>query len=70
VKIGLVDKSGAWYAYKGDKIGQGKANSAKYLGEHLEIASEIETAIRDHYMPKPVPKAVADKSAVKPAVES
>merc|ERR1712000_395594 len=42
----LVDKSGAWYAYKGDKIGQGKANAARYLEEHPEMAAEIEAAIR------------------------
>ena len=46
VKCGFVDKSGAWYAYKGDKIGQGKANAAKYLSENLEIAEEIERDIR------------------------
>jgi recombination protein RecA len=46
VKESLVDKSGAWYAYKGDKIGQGKANAAKYLEEHPEIAQEIEAEIR------------------------
>ncbi len=46
VQQGLVDKSGAWYAYKGDKIGQGKANAAKYLEEHPAIASEIEKEIR------------------------
>ncbi|AZZ90933.1 recombinase RecA [Hahella sp. KA22] len=52
VKEGFVDKSGAWYSYKGDKIGQGKANSSRYLEEHPEIAIEIETAIRDKLMPK------------------
>ncbi|WLQ14665.1 recombinase RecA [Hahella aquimaris] len=52
VKEGFVDKSGAWYSYKGDKIGQGKANSSRYLEEHPEIAVEIETAIRDKLMPK------------------
>ena len=46
VKQGLVDKSGAWYAYKGDKIGQGKANAAKFLTDNPEIANEIETQIR------------------------
>jgi recombination protein RecA len=46
VKQGLVDKSGAWYAYKGDKIGQGKANSAKFLEENPAIAEEIESLIR------------------------
>ncbi|CAI8164455.1 MAG: Protein RecA [Cellvibrionales bacterium UBA7375] len=47
VKHGLVDKSGAWYAYKGSKIGQGKANVGIYLTENPEIAAEIETAIRE-----------------------
>ncbi|MGO1233003.1 MAG: recombinase RecA [Marinobacter sp.] len=56
VKEGFVDKAGAWYAYKGDKIGQGKANAAKFLEETPEIANEIETAIRDKLMPKPTAK--------------
>ncbi|MCA1977737.1 MAG: recombinase RecA [Thiobacillus sp.] len=42
----LVDKSGAWYAYNGDKIGQGKDNAREYLREHPEIAHEIEAKIR------------------------
>lgn len=57
VKEGLVDKSGAWYAYKGDKIGQGKANSSKYLEEHPEIAIEIETELRKRLLASgPEPK--------------
>ena len=46
VKLNLVDKSGAWYAYKGDKIGQGKANAAKFLEANPAVVNEIETAIR------------------------
>jgi len=46
VKEGLISKSGAWYAYEGDKIGQGKANAAKYLEENPAVAEEIETEIR------------------------
>lgn len=42
----LIDKSGAWYAYKGEKIGQGKDNARDYLKEHKEIAEEIEQKIR------------------------
>ncbi len=42
----LVDKSGAWYAYNGEKIGQGKDNAREYLREHPEIAHEIEAKIR------------------------
>ena len=46
VKNGLIDKSGAWYAYKGNKIGQGKANVGIYLTENPEVANEIESEIR------------------------
>jgi recombination protein RecA len=42
----IVDKSGAWYAYNGEKIGQGKDNAREYLKEHPEIAREIEAKIR------------------------
>ena len=47
VQQGLVEKSGAWYAYKGNKIGQGKANAAKFLEDNPEIGREIEQQIRD-----------------------
>ncbi|WP_028696834.1 recombinase RecA [Pseudomonas cremoricolorata] len=47
VSQGLVEKSGAWYSYQGNKIGQGKANAAKYLAENPAIGSEIEKQIRD-----------------------
>src|SRR5512143_2158285 len=42
----LVEKSGAWYAYNGEKIGQGKDNAREYLKEHAEIAAEIENKVR------------------------
>ena len=54
VKLNLVDKSGAWYAYKGDKIGQGKANASRFLEEHPEIADEIENQIRHQTMGVPL----------------
>jgi len=46
VKHGLIDKSGAWYAYRGEKIGQGKKNAAIHLRDHPDIAGEIETELR------------------------
>ena len=67
VKNGLIDKSGAWYAYKGNKIGQGKANVGIYLTENPEIAAEIEAIIREKEMGKPVP--VADKKSAGKATE-
>ena len=54
VKLNLVDKSGAWYAYKGDKIGQGKANAARFLEENPDIANEIENQIRHQTMGVPL----------------
>ena len=47
VKHNLVDKAGAWFSYKGSKIGQGKANSIKFLIENVEIANEIEQKLRE-----------------------
>ena len=48
-EIGVVEKSGAWYAYKGNKIGQGKENAKMYLKENKNIADEIEEQVREHY---------------------
>ncbi len=42
----IVEKSGAWYAYRGEKIGQGKDNTREYLREHPDLAAEIEAKIR------------------------
>jgi recombination protein RecA len=47
VHHGIVDKSGAWYAYKKDRIGQGKDNAREYLKEHPELAAEIEARVRE-----------------------
>ena len=47
VNAGIVDKSGAWYSYNKDRIGQGKDNAREYLQEHPEMAAEIEAAIRE-----------------------
>ena len=62
VKLGLVDKSGAWYGYNGDRIGQGKSNSCRYLEENPEVLQEIETAIRQQLLvvadPKPEKETV------------
>jgi len=49
----LIDKAGAWYAYKGSKIGQGKANAMKYLQENPSVALEIETELRNRLLLQP-----------------
>ncbi len=52
VKNGFVDKSGAWYAYNGNKIGQGKANVCVFLNENADIATELERKIREKELGK------------------
>jgi len=47
VKAGVVEKSGAWFSYKGEKIGQGRENSKIFLKENPTIANEIELAVRN-----------------------
>jgi len=56
----VVDKSGAWFAYKKDRIGQGKDNAREYLKDHPELAAEIEAKIREKAgVGKPAPVPVA-----------
>ena len=47
--LDIVNKSGAWYAYNGDKIGQGRENAKLYLAENPEVMAEIEAKVRAHY---------------------
>ncbi|MBQ1784760.1 MAG: recombinase RecA [Gammaproteobacteria bacterium] len=67
VSQGLIDKSGAWYAYKGDKIGQGKANVMKYLNENPVVAAEVEQKLRATLLLQPkkgdAPELVAEALA-------
>ncbi|MEG0617916.1 MAG: DNA recombination/repair protein RecA, partial [Bacilli bacterium] len=46
---GIIDKSGAWYAYKGEKIGQGKENVKEFLKKNPKIREEISTNVRKFY---------------------
>ncbi len=64
VQQGLVDKAGAWYSYKGDKIGQGKKNACEYLAQNAEIAEEIESALRQQLLSsEPAETQAEDESA-------
>ena len=47
--IGVVNKSGAWYAYEGNKIGQGRENAKQYLKDNPETCAVIEAKVREHY---------------------
>jgi recombination protein RecA len=57
----IVDKSGAWYAYKGEKIGQGKDNSREFLRENPALAYEIENRIRESLDISPLPPMGSEK---------
>ncbi|MDD6233899.1 MAG: recombinase RecA [Lachnospiraceae bacterium] len=59
----IVVKSGAWFSYNGDKIGQGRENAKQYLTDHPDIMSEIEAKVREAYFTKPEEQASADETA-------
>jgi recombination protein RecA len=65
VKLGYVEKAGAWYSYQGDKIGQGKANAMQYLREHPEVATLLESKIKAELLGEPgnVEQAVDSEEA-------
>ncbi len=58
VDIGIVKKSGAWYTYEGDQLGQGKENSRNFLLDNPDLANDIESKIRTHYVPTPIDPAL------------
>lgn len=62
VKHKLVNKSGAWFSYNGEKIGQGKANAMKWLADHPEAASELEAKIRAELLANPEQTFIAEVS--------
>lgn len=69
--INVINKSGAWYAYEGSKIGQGRENAKVYLREHPEIMKEVDHKVREHYGLIPSEEAAQseDKTAGKPVKE-
>lgn len=68
VKLGLVNKAGAWYSYQGDKVGQGKNNAIQYLREHPEIATTLEQKIKAELLG--VDAEVADGEALTETMEA
>ncbi|WP_017444482.1 recombinase RecA [Gayadomonas joobiniege] len=63
VKEGLIDKSGAWYSYQGNRIGQGKSNCIKFLLENTAMADEIEGILRDRLLLKTKKEQVVEDVA-------
>src|SRR5512135_1555761 len=70
VQHGVLEKTGAWYTYKGDRLGQGKDNARDFLKENAELAREIETKVREAAgvgMPLPVVPAANEEESSAPA---
>ena len=60
VKANIVEKSGAWFSYRGERIGQGRDNAKNYFKLHPEFMADIEEQVRDHFgLP---PKKKSDNS--------
>ena len=64
VKHGIVEKSGAWYSYNGDRIGQGRDNVRDFLKQNADVAHAIDTALRDMLLPAPSSSAKEPEGAV------
>ena len=60
---GLIEKSGAWYSYNGDRIGQGRENVRKFLKENPEITRQLETQIRAALIPDDATDAIEAAAA-------
>ena len=65
VEANILEKSGSWYAYQGEKIGQGKDNAREFLKENPELSVEIENKVRDA-MGIPLLPGAAEPDAGKP----
>ncbi len=66
----IIQKSGAWYAYQGNKIGQGKANACKYFEENPTVAEVIEAEIRNKLLATPAPAAASEQEAMEASLEA
>jgi recombination protein RecA len=62
VDMDIVDKSGSWYSYKDERIGQGRENAKRFLADHPEMTSEIDTAVRMGFGLAALPKPTEEKA--------
>ncbi|MCJ1887740.1 recombinase RecA [Pseudomonas sp. QE6] len=70
VQLGLIEKSGAWYSYQGNKIGQGKANAAKFLEDNTEICNTLDKAIREQLLTNQPAPTKAELAAAEAEAEA
>lgn len=61
--IDVINKSGAWYSYEGERLGQGRENAKKYLKEHIDVAEQINQKIREQYELQPAGTAEEEEAA-------
>ena len=66
VAYNIVDKSGAWFSYESERLGQGRENAANFLGENPEIAAEVEKKVNDASGLSPVAKEEQDGAGAEP----
>jgi recombination protein RecA len=70
-ECGVIEKSGAWYSFEGERIGQGRENTKEYLRDHPEVAQKVETKVRDKHglalkePPRPALAEAADEARTK-----
>jgi len=67
--LNIIEKSGAWYSYKGEKIGQGKENVKTLLKDNRELLEELESKVREHYEFKNAPVTKSSKKEAKESEE-
>ena len=70
VEEGIVKKSGAWFTYDGDQLGQGKENARRFLRDNPDLALEIEQRIRVKLGIEPDPNAEAEEGGDEPALKA
>jgi len=72
VKYDMIKKSGAWYSYNEEKVGQGRDNAREYIEQHPDFAKELEVKLRAQIFPGrefPKPAAASAKTAQAPKIE-
>ena len=65
-EAGIIEKSGAWYAYGKERIGQGRENAKLYLKDHPDLSAEIEAKVKEHLGVKAAAAVVADEEGPVP----
>ena len=63
VQHNLVEKSGSWYSYNGERIGQGKDNAREFLKEHPDMAKQLDTKLREILLPKRKPADASEAAS-------